>query len=136
MPKQNRKMQWKVWRLWMLNEGWSCTIRKLPERIWKGCNGKCIKTRAKCNGLCDKVFFPQCERPGGTCADLVDRSNVKRILMLVIFDGMCLELVSWNSTASCNGKCSPISNFDATLGMNECYYREKWGHLDPVGSIG
>ena len=96
----------------------SCMISDLPERIWKGCNGKCIKTSAKCNGLCDKVFFPLCERPGGTCADLVDRSNVKRILMLGICDGMCLELVSWNSTASCNGKCSPIMKFDATLGRN------------------
>ena len=100
-----------------MNDG-SCMISDLPERVWKGFNGKCIKSSSKCNGLCDKVFFQQCERPAGTCSDLVDRSNVKRILMLGICDGKCLDLVSWNSTTSCNGKCSSISKFDATLGRN------------------
>ena len=99
-----------------MNDG-SCMINDLPERIWKDCNGKCIKTSSKCNGLCGE-FFPQCEKTDGMCADLVNLSNVKRRLMFGTCDGKCLELTSWNSTTSCNGKCSPIMKFDATLGRS------------------
>jgi hypothetical protein len=99
-----------------MNDG-SCMISDLPERVWRDCNGKCIRTSSKCDGVCGSVFFPQCETTDGTCTDLIDEIlNSEKKLMFGICAGNCTELITWNSTASCNGKCDDLGYFDTTLG--------------------
>jgi hypothetical protein len=78
------------------------------SQIWKSCNGKCVKSSAKCSGFCS---LGQCEKIDGTCAyTTTEPSGMQKetYLKFGICAGNCMEILTDLSTPTCHGQCESI----------------------------